>query len=90
MLAAHRRHGVPTLHEALQLTVERGLDRLHVGQQLLEDEAMLRLTGLHEVRRDPIIQAAGQLREAVDVDDEAVVVLVARPRKGVHRRDGTP
>ena len=38
----------------------------------------------------PVVEAAGQLSEAVDVGDEAVVVLVARPRKGVHRRDGTP
>ncbi len=90
VLPAHRRHGVPPLHEPVQLAVEGGLDRLHVGQELAHDEPVLRLALDQELGRDALVDHPGQPGQLLDMRDEPIVVLVGGLGEGIHGRDGTP
>jgi DNA-binding PadR family transcriptional regulator len=82
VLLAHRRHRVPALHELLEPAVERRFDRRHVRDELADEEGVLLLEQVVERRALDVADHLGEDLEAVDVGQEARVVVLAGRAEG--------
>lgn len=77
VLLAHRHHRVAAVHEPLELVVERRLDRIHVRQQLTDDEPVLVLEQRMQRRAIDLTDHLREDEETVDVRHELRVVVFA-------------